>query len=557
MQKQKFEDSLKDVFNGAEQDPSSSVWTNIDLELERIEGGKMKRRVLFYQLVAAASILFAVTAGGLLYYSSTQTDTSGVVAVQSVAPDEQKSDESPRDSEKQSQALADNQSSQAKQSIENNGDRQPLAQAMEQSEASTSKNENHTGTDRLNKLNRSADRNADVAAGTPRNRLANENVSQAETTKKNGGQRSTINSNDYAIANDASVILPKRNQRSNDDLPNNGTNTAGVANTANASRGELSGGEDATALFLPTSLLAERAGHALPKLYTSKPVLLQLPDYTPDPGELLLAQLADEEKRLNEDDKKKEQRDERLWTSLGFAAGSYTNAAKTAPAIEPVNGFASIAKNDNSNLANRSIANETNASGTTYSIGLNVGGKVAKRWIVQGGVNYLTQSSSYTSNALLLNNKEVVPTSLTTLNKVGDASFRSSNIIGTSDYSVNNSMQFFSVPVMAGYLIIDRSFGWQLNTGVSTDLFLQNEVSSESSNLSNTVNGRGADSPYRPYNFSGLVGTEFSYRVANRYRVALNPGIRYPFNSIYKSETGINATPVTFDVALKFRYIFQ
>jgi hypothetical protein len=96
-----------------------------------------------------------------------------------------------------------------------------------------------------------------------------------------------------------------------------------------------------------------------------------------------------------------------------------------------------------------------------------------------------------------------------------------------------------------------------LNAGVATDFFIQNTIDPEGSSLDKTQVSRGSESPYRSTNFSGLVSTEFSYRFASRYRVSLNPGIRYPLNSIYKSESGISATPFIFDVGLRFRYIFN
>jgi hypothetical protein len=88
-------------------------------------------------------------------------------------------------------------------------------------------------------------------------------------------------------------------------------------------------------------------------------------------------------------------------------------------------------------------------------------------------------------------------------------------------------------------------------------MFIQNTIDPEGETLGKTTEGRGADSPYRSLNFSGLVGTEVSYRFADRYRLSLNPGVRYPFNSIYKDEVGVESTPLTFDVGLRFRYIFK
>src|SRR3990170_2255186 len=68
MERRKFEDSFQEAFKDAEVSPSDNVWTNIELDLERAEGGKMKRRLFFFKTLAAASITFAVFMTGIGYY---------------------------------------------------------------------------------------------------------------------------------------------------------------------------------------------------------------------------------------------------------------------------------------------------------------------------------------------------------------------------------------------------------------------------------------------------------------------------------------------------------
>src|SRR5688572_29040852 len=75
MERRKFEDSFKDAFQEAEVSPSESVWTAIELDLERAEGGKMKRRILFYKMLAAASVVFGMSVAGVGYYMM-QSETS-------------------------------------------------------------------------------------------------------------------------------------------------------------------------------------------------------------------------------------------------------------------------------------------------------------------------------------------------------------------------------------------------------------------------------------------------------------------------------------------------
>jgi hypothetical protein len=202
---------------------------------------------------------------------------------------------------------------------------------------------------------------------------------------------------------------------------------------------------------------------------------------------------------------------------------------------------------------------EANAAGITYSVGVNMGTSLSKRWVLQGGVNYMTQSSDYTvENAFgSADLKTFTPASINGIDHIkDDPEAADAKMVTTAPYNVNNNVQYLSIPLQAGYLIVNKKFGIQLNAGVSTDMFLKNEKTADGDNLQKIDQGRG-DSPYRPFNFSGLMGAEFSYKLGYRYRVALNPGMRYPFSSIYKSDVGVKATPLTYDVGLRFRYIFQ
>jgi hypothetical protein len=213
-------------------------------------------------------------------------------------------------------------------------------------------------------------------------------------------------------------------------------------------------------------------------------------------------------------------------------------------------------------LAAPIVDQETNGSGYSYSMGVNLGTKISERWVLQGGVNYLTQASEYTANNVVVsstNSFQQQRFKPATTNELINASANdlSNKIVYSAPYNVNNSMRYLSIPLQAGYLLVNKTFGLQLNAGVATDLFLQNTVTADSDQLDKSSQGGGSDSPYRTVNLSGLFGTEVSYRFGEHYRIALNPGVRYPFNTIYKTELGVQSTPLTFDVGLRFRYIFH
>ncbi|QOI97928.1 MAG: outer membrane beta-barrel protein [Flammeovirgaceae bacterium] len=275
------------------------------------------------------------------------------------------------------------------------------------------------------------------------------------------------------------------------------------------------------------------AERKLPVLYSFKNTKLtfQQPEAVADPGMVLLAKLADEEKALNKKEDKGH-KDEQLWTSIGVGAGTFNPNASAAATSSSFN------------------ATGNSSAGMSYSFGAGVGGRLSNRFVLQGGIAYLSQSASYTSSSFSLE-------AATAVASLDDYIDRQSNLVATSPYEVVSNLQFVSVPVQAGYLILDGDFAVQLNGGIATDFFIQNTLTPDNDNVAKVTQKAGDESPYRSVNFSGLVGTELSYRVGRHYRIALNPGIRYAFNSIYKPDISREITPVTYDVSVRFRYIFN
>jgi len=478
MESRKFEDSCKAAFDGAEVNPSDGVWTNIELDLEKSEGSRTRRSLLFYKMLAAASLLFALGVAGIGYYSIRNQDTPYVLsntdnAISGLAGDA--ADADPVGAGRAREDLQDNAGQRA-------GER-------------------------------------------PDHGLASAESSTGQPVEPQKGQTSGSNGHHVsAFALQNILVIPSEPY---------------LARSPIISFSEASG--------------ANPLVRKLPELYTLKDDEPLFDEEEPDPGALLLAQLAQEEMEYAALDKREaEDRAERIWTSVGFAAG----------------GFSSVNSSVSSSAANSLYANNSStvpdkqakASGVAYSFGITVGAKLSSRWILQGGVNYLTQSSDYIATNVVGDNNfgTLKAESINELDKLQSADYNASGRLApTFPYSVNNSVQFFSLPVQAGYLILNKKFSLQLNAGVSTDLFLQNTITPEGGSLEKTTQGSGADSPYRAVNFSGLMGTELSYRFGQHYRVALNPGLRYPLNSVYKTDIGIQSTPLTFDVGLRFRYIFH
>lgn len=485
MERQKFEESFREAFQKAEVSPSENVWTNIELDMERLESGKMKKRIFFYKLVAAASVAFAMAIGGTGYFM--------------LSGEESNSDRI---------ALNENETH---SSLESSSQ---LSQKVDESDLNASDED------------QSLNVGGDVTIEDDQDRTKTSKEPQANSLAAVG----LNDGNDARKSADATVVVNRGVVVSSSEEP--------VANPLDNS----------------STTFAEREvktiNRKLPALVRKRKFELYFPKTEPDEFDLMLAREEWKEKR----DKKSGY--EKVWTSVGFSAGSFNSGSSGTGGVGTLNIANSGLANVNYSAAN-TVSNEAKASGVAYSVGVNVGTRLSKRWILQGGLNYLTQNSNYTSDALVTTDYQNYSVANSTeLTKLADGS-SNARIVNTSPYNVNNSLQFLSLPIQAGYVVLNHAFAIQINGGVSTDLFLQNTITPENGSLDKVSTGPGEDSPYRPVNFSGLMGTEFSYRFADRYRLALTPGIRYPFSSIYKTETGLQANPITFDVGLRFRYIFQ
>lgn len=485
MERENFDDSWKKAFEQSEVAPSENVWTNIALDLERAKGSKLKKRLVIFQLLAAASIVFAMGLGvGVYIMKNSYEDAANQLAARTLS------------TEKPSQ-------------VNPSAANAAQAPAVQQSDRSNVRQQPSS-----------------ITTITP---------ADDKTSTKNSGRTLTAQSSETEQVGNA--------------FANEITATAYQQGTT-----------DRTAVFgaYPTELAATNDASLLPELYNNREVKLALP--TPkkaevDPVQLMLARLEQRELEVREGEetrKPKEQRSEKLWTSVGFAAGSFTSAnAGVSDRKAP------MAFSQNSTIAN----NEAKASGVSYTVGANIGTKLSDRWVFQGGVNYLTQSSDYTTRAAVISSADAMsfrPASINELDKMSTSDVPSEEqIVSTVPYNVNNNLRYLSIPMQAGYLLVNRNFGLQLNAGVATDVFLQNTVTAEGQNFDKTQQDIGEHSPYRSVNLSGLAGTEISYRFSKNYRIALNPGVRYPFSSIYRSELAVKSSPITFDIGLRFRYIFH
>lgn len=451
-ERQKFDNAWRDAFQQTEQNPSGEVWSALDSELTRAEGGVMKRRVVFYQRLAAASVLFALVFGSLTTYYNLKQDTSVVNEI-------------------------------------------------------ASENQSTTQTD-----NTSTDQNVKPGEGVSEDK--SELAEAGSGLPKSGDTR--VDGNSIKKENQSAFIAQaKKDSNASEEIHATGQVTRQSRVNAKA------------IAWISTQDLPS------PEVKISG----KLRDVT------IVRKLPAMPASFMAESRKGKKSEEDLWASVGASAGNYSPQANfNSYAMASPAGY----------LSNSAATSNSYSQGSAYSVGLNLAKRVSNHWVVQGGLSYLNQSIGYTSNFATVSagNKSAFLADYAALQQ------NVSTITLTNPYEINSVNQFVSLPVQAGYLLVDRKVGWQLSTGLATDIFLQNTLTDKSGQLDKYSEGAGEDSPYRTFSWSALMSTELSYKIGTQYRVSLAPGLRYTMSPVLKSDVG-SGNPMVWDIGFRFRYIFK
>jgi hypothetical protein len=458
----KFEEEWNNALDGAEMAPSENVWNSIDLKLAHAESGKMKKRVLFYQRLAAASILFALCLGAAGWFWNSDEAGANQLATNSVSTSEAGS----------SQLQLDN----AKVT---SGSENPINSAgtVETSAAGSKLQPNQLRASEGNQLSKNSESGSSKAIQT----IA---VDRREVASLNNSQQGV----------EHGTLL---SEQSGDDWRNVSLATTGI----------------------PPSMIRIK-GKPVEQIESARTF-----------------------KIAKKEEKHTVEQDRNWWASLNGSGGAYNQSSSS-------NSVATSLFQQGATTSLNTVPKSTEAGvGTSFSYGMSLGKKVAKRWVVMGGVNYLNQSIDYNSNIVLQDASQSKVF-------VADLASPTSNLASTAPYVLRNTNEFISVPLQAGYLLVNRKAGVQLNAGVAADIFYRNTMTDLTGQFGSFSQGADDNSVYRNLNWTGLLGTELSYKMNKHYQVSLLPGFRYSFNSVLKSSTGSTINPLVWDVGFRLKYVF-
>ena len=267
--------------------------------------------------------------------------------------------------------------------------------------------------------------------------------------------------------------------------------------------------------------------------------------------------------------KNRETDDMNFIAGLDFSTGLFDpNFGQTSSAVfSNSNGFTAMANAGKFNdqlasfntvnkdfLAVRESGKKTSPE-VSFSYGANVGFKVSRRILLQTGIAYRKSNSTTSSNAYIeevSSGKRIPVIASYNYNLMGLSVVNSMN-----ETSLTNQFEFASVPLRAGYLILDRKLNLTVLAGVSSEFFLGNKITGGGNFLESISETKGESSPYKDVYFNGSIGTMLGYSIFGNYNITIEPGYRFAINSFTKDNFYLNSYPSSFMLAFGVTYNFK
>lgn len=213
----------------------------------------------------------------------------------------------------------------------------------------------------------------------------------------------------------------------------------------------------------------------------------------------------------------------------------------------------------NGSPLNDALSNNPKTSDNSLSIGVKVNYQLSNKFFIQSGVNKVELAyNTQNVNALISSSKNALNNMNTDKSGVILTPIRNSSVEGGSELNksgingdLNQSIEYFELPIEMKYSLYDKKIGLNLVGGFSTLILANNSVSIISQN---NVTDLGDANNLNDFNFSGNVGVDLDYKISKSWYLNVAPMFKYQFNT-YSGNAG-NFRPYYFGLYSGLNYKF-
>jgi len=213
----------------------------------------------------------------------------------------------------------------------------------------------------------------------------------------------------------------------------------------------------------------------------------------------------------------------------------------------------------NGSPLNDALSNNTKTSDNALSIGVKVNYQLSNKFFIQSGLNKVELAyNTKNVNALISSSKNAFNNMNTDKSGVILTPVRNTTVDGGSGLNkagvsgdLNQSIEYFELPIEMKYSLYDKKIGLNLVGGFSTLILSNNSVSIISQN---DVTDLGDANNLNDFNFSGNVGVDLDYKISKSWYLNVAPMFKYQFNT-YSGNDG-NFRPYYFGLYSGLNYKF-
>ena len=193
---------------------------------------------------------------------------------------------------------------------------------------------------------------------------------------------------------------------------------------------------------------------------------------------------------------------------------------------------------------NDNLSNNKTATDDALSYGIKINYQLTKKINLQSGVNKVEMAYNTRGvNAFISSDKNAVTNTNTNkpgviltpvVNPTGDLSDVSRVSKSGAKGDINQSLEYFELPIEMKYNLYDSKLGFNVVGGISTYFLTKNTVSFVSQNQ---ITDLGGANNLNTVNFSGNLGIDLDYKISKSWYFNVTPMFKYQFNT-YSNNSG-------------------
>jgi|GEM_PF-3659056 len=532
-----FEEKWNEAFEGAEMTPSDGVWTGVEANIANREAARYKRKVVYYRWAVAASVLIIASLLGYYGFQSTENTADSLSDTDIVEN-------------------TNNQDSQTPTNDSPSSDASELAQAQDMdgvnSESQSKITDKSSGTSPIN---------TDAASNTPsglkeqpdvstdeiinnKTTLAQQGVPQKQVTPNSEGLTTTNQDHQAASSTQENFADAGTTKLSDDKVSTEGIRKGHLGTENPGQLAAVDGLEEHSDAHESTtateSFAASHQGiiaiNSVNSLGIDEEAALQ-PPLNPDH----LYGVA-----LHPTEQPKASTGTQLWAGIDLAPRRFD------PNYRLDNGLTEDLALSPDNLSSSLTPREETNSGFSWAVSFDMGMKLGDKWELNSGLQYARSTSRSATNTAI----DQIPVFSSVVRSL-DLIDQESGALRLAPTDLDNDFQFLTIPLEAGYRVLDGKFQVSINAGFAADFFLQNTLSPSDPSLDEVTISPGSNSPYRSVYFNGLLGAQASYEFLPRYSLTLQPQYRVALNRFTKQSNDYRSFPTSLGIGFGVKYNFK